>query len=60
VFGNKRTAYELVRIFIRLNGGDLNPNADDAYRFLLRVAQGKESMKDVEAWIARHLTDMRG
>jgi death-on-curing protein len=55
VNGNKRTAYELTRLFLRLNGYDLQPESEDAYRFLLRVADSTASMKEVETWRARNL-----
>src|SRR5437867_5096474 len=38
VNGNKRTAYELVRLFLRLNGHEIKSDPDDTYRFLLDIA----------------------
>ncbi len=55
--GNKRSAFELVRVFLRLNGHDLSVRSDETYDFLLRVGQNKASMKDVEKWVASHLTE---
>ena len=57
--GNKRTGYELARVFLRINGYDLVTETEKAYLFLLRIAQGKASVKDVEKWIASHLTEKR-
>ena len=59
VNGNKRTGYELTRAFLQLNGYDLRSNANDTYEFILQIAQGRTSAKDVEAWIARNLTDWK-
>lgn len=55
--GNKRSAFELARVFLRLNGRDLKVKSDEAYAFLLRVGQNRASIKDVEKWIASHLTE---
>ncbi len=60
VNGNKRTAYELVRLFLRLNGYDINTKSEEAYRFLLELASGKMSAIRVENWIATNLTGFDG
>jgi death on curing protein len=53
--GNKRTAYELMRLFLTLNGYHVSPDTEEAYEFLLAVASAKNSEADIENWIARHL-----
>ncbi len=58
--GNKRTAYELVKLFLTSNGCKITPGATEAYRFLLGVASGKVSENEVEDWIVRHLTELTG
>ncbi len=55
--GNKRTAYELMRLFLRLNGYRISPETEEAYEFLVAVASAKNSEADVERWIARHLEE---
>ncbi len=57
VNGNKRTAYELVRLFLRSNGFDIRAKSEDAHRFLLELASGKMSATRVENWIATNLTE---
>jgi death-on-curing protein len=57
--GNKRTAYELVRLFLRLNGYEISSDAAGAYELLLDVASGKAAAGDVERWIATNLTEMK-
>ncbi len=57
--GNKRTAYELVRLFLRLNGFEISSNSAAAYEFLLDVASGKTSVSDVDSWIAMNLTEIK-
>lgn len=59
VNGNKRTAYELVRLFLRLNGYEIDPNPGEAYRFLIDVASGKISAADVDRWVAMNLTELQ-
>lgn len=58
VNGNKRTAYELVKLFLRLNGYEINVNPGEAYQFLLDVASGKVSASDVDRWVAMNLTEL--
>jgi len=57
--GNKRTAYELMRLFLRLNGYRISPEAQEAYELLLAIASAKNSEADVESWIARHLEESK-
>ena len=58
VNGNKRTAYELVRLFLRLNGYEIKPNPEDTYRFLLDIASRSVSASDVDKWIGMNLTKL--
>lgn len=55
--GNKRTGYELVRLFLDSNGFEVSSEARETYQFLLQVAEGKVSETDVENWIAKHLAE---
>ena len=58
VNGNKRTAYELVRLFLRLNGHEIKSDPDDTYRFLLDIASRNVSAGDVNKWIGMNLTKL--
>ncbi len=58
--GNKRTAYALVELFLKSNGYEIASEAKDSYQFLIGVASGKVSESEVEGWIARHLTELKG
>jgi death on curing protein len=60
VNGNKRTAYELVRLFLQANGYDIEASSEDEYHFLLDVASGKDSAASAERWIATNLAEVRG
>ena len=57
--GNKRTAVELVRLFLQVNGLELRVNEDDAYAFAIDIASRRALKGDVEAWIARNLTEFQ-
>ena len=57
--GNKRTANELVKLFLRLNGYEIDSNPGETYQFLLDVASGKVSAGDVDSWVATNLTELK-
>ena len=58
--GDKRTALELVRLFLRSN--DLRPSAKvkESYGFLLAIASGKLSETWVGFWVATRLSESKG
>jgi death-on-curing protein len=58
VNGNKRTGYDLVRLFLRLNGHGIRASQKDTYRFLIEVASGNISARKVDEWVAINLTEM--
>jgi death-on-curing protein len=52
--GNKRTALYVCRVFLMDNGYSFDPPMTDAYQFLLKVADNKNTAiteADVAAWI---------
>ena len=57
--GNKRTAFELARLFLRSNGLSLSSEVGESYRFLLKIASGRVSETEVESWIAIHLSELQ-
>ena len=42
VDGNKRTGYEAMRLFLRVNGWDLKVKEDEAFKFVLKAAADPE------------------
>ena len=58
VNGNKRTGYELVKLFLRLNGYSLTSSSQEAFGILLDIASSKASATSVEKWIATHLIEL--
>ena len=55
VDGNKRTAWILARLFIRLNGGALKFDKEDAYRTVMALAAGDLSEETLAAWLRERL-----
>ena len=59
VNGNKRTAFELVRLFLQLNGYEIKAESKAVYTFLADLAAGKASLAMVEKWMATNLAQAR-
>jgi death on curing protein len=55
--GNKRTAFEVVEAFLRLNGYTISAGSEDSYRLLSDIAAGNNSQSQVEKWIATNLAE---
>ena len=53
--GNKRTAYEITKAFLNLNGWEFNPSEDDAYSTLKSIASGELDVRATERWVGRNL-----
>lgn len=54
VDGNKRAAYLSIKLFLRLNGYELNAPAVDAITTMLGLAAGDLDEAGLAEWIARH------
>jgi len=59
VNGNKRTAFELVKLFLILNGFKIKAKSQETYSFLAGIAAGHISLRQVEEWIATNLAKIR-
>lgn len=55
--GNKRTAWVLARLFLRLNGAEIAFQADDAIRTVLALAAGELSEEELADWFRRRLAE---
>ena len=53
--GNKRTAYELAKLFTNFNGYTVKSSTETIYRMLLDVEAVKLSAKMVEKWMEANL-----
>jgi prophage maintenance system killer protein len=51
-------AFELVRLFLQVNGYELEAKPEEVYSLLLETAASSVSVADVDAWIARNLTEL--
>lgn len=49
--GNKRTAFAVMETFLRLNGYSLNLTDDQAYNFVMQVAQGNMNKEELVAFL---------
>ncbi len=59
VNGNKKTAFELVKLFLRLNGYEIKAKSQDTYSLLADIAAGRVSLNQAEEWIATNLAKTR-
>ncbi|MDD2786355.1 MAG: type II toxin-antitoxin system death-on-curing family toxin [Patescibacteria group bacterium] len=48
---NKRTAFMSAAVFLQLNGWHISIDADDAFKFMLAVANKRKKMTDIEKWL---------
>jgi death-on-curing protein len=54
--GNKRTAFEVAKNFLTLNGWTFEPEEDDTFSTLVSIASGSLDAEATERWIARNLS----
>jgi death-on-curing protein len=52
--GNKRTAFQVMYVFLGLNGWDVEASQDEVVRLMLDVAAGTTREADLAAWIRTH------
>lgn len=53
--GNKRTGYVACRLFLILNGADIDASTDAKYLTFYSVAGGSVTESELADWIRRHL-----
>jgi death-on-curing protein len=58
VDGNKRLAWTATVVFLDLNGFDLVADANDAYEYVISVAEGRWGLDESSAWIRGHLRSL--
>ena len=54
VDGNKRVAFEVMDITLRLNGYRLTAGEDEKYTFILEIAIGNLREKEIAHWLKDH------
>ena len=53
--GNKRSSWFAANVFVELNGFELVADTEDAFAFILRIANNEASLEETAEWIDRHL-----
>lgn len=54
VDGNKRVAYEAMRLMLRMNGIDIIASPDNIYKFVMESAQGQLSVDKMAEWLGQY------
>jgi len=54
--GNKRIGYVLMRYFLLENKMDINASQSEKYEFVIKIAKGQSSTKEINIWISNHIT----
>ncbi len=55
VDGNKRTAFVVCRVFLTLNGCELDASREEKYLKFLNLAEGRLSENELAEWLRGHL-----
>lgn len=55
--GNKRTGFIAMKLFLRLNGRDVQADNVEYVRIMLRLAEGNLSEADFANWIWQHMPE---
>ena len=53
--GNKRTAYVVCRLFLKLNGADIDASSENKYRTFMELAAGKITEDELANCIRYHI-----
>ncbi len=53
--GNKRTALVVCRLFLKLNGYELNASESDKYRIFMKLAAGEITEAELARWIGDNI-----
>lgn len=56
VDGNKRTAYVVMRTFLKLNDYDIQASSEEKYQIWVDLAAGKLAEKELADWIREHFS----
>jgi len=57
--GNKRTAFEVARNFLRLNGWEVRVEEEETFETLISIARGDLPVQKIQEWIARNLRSLK-
>ncbi len=60
VDGNKRVAFAVTAIFLRMNGFRLKVDADNGESFLIKNVIGKKaSIEEIASWLEKHMKSVK-
>lgn len=52
--GNKRTGYMAMRIFLNINGYEIEASLEERYKFVLEIANKTKKEKAIAEWLKEH------
>ncbi|MFH0817866.1 MAG: type II toxin-antitoxin system death-on-curing family toxin [Candidatus Micrarchaeota archaeon] len=54
VDGNKRTAFQVTKTFLKLNGHELESPEEETISFLVLIAKGLKNRYSIKSWLENH------
>jgi death-on-curing protein len=54
--GNKRTGYTLFRLFLLIEGKDIDSSQQEKYKFVISIAEGKLDYEEILKWTRSKIT----
>ena len=58
VDGNKRTAYVVSMLFLRINGKTISATSEEKYQTFLKLAEGTLDEATLASWISAYIQDL--
>ena len=55
VDGNKRSAWVILNFFLVLNNRQLRSSQDNAYEFIMSIAEKRMELDEIAAWLEDHM-----
>jgi death-on-curing protein len=55
VDGNKRSAWVVLNFFLVLNNRQLRSSQDNAYEFIMSIAEKRIELEEIAAWLEDHM-----
>lgn len=55
VDGNNRSAWVILNFFLVLNNRQLRSNQDNAYEFIMSIAEKRMELDEIAAWLEDHM-----
>jgi death-on-curing protein len=55
VDGNKRTGYTVMRLYLLINGFDIEATTDEKYEFIMNIASGTLKYQEIVVWLRSNI-----